>query len=304
MMKRTCGIPLFCAAVFCLALCAGAARGATSGKAAPKQAHFPCEGEIKIDKTNLRAGRSLNYEAVFRLDRGTRVMVTGLEKKWYRIESPEDVPCYVSTKFLAEGKVICGRLNVRAKPSPKATVICQLERGDSVEEIEKNDEWTTIKAPDCAELWVSAELVALIDVGEGGGDESVDGEKGESEKGESPDKAVSGEQPVSSGAAAVNPPGEPRPMPAKAEPETAPGPTGTPCRQEGKLVSAGEMGVSGAPYCLIRGFFFKPSVVCLIDSHTVNLNHYRGDRVKIWGYEMSRMPEGIPLVDVRRLEVE
>jgi hypothetical protein len=63
------------------------------------------------------------------------------------------------------------------------------------------------------------------------------------------------------------------------------------------------MWVSGAPYCLVQGFF-SPGVVCLLDSRTVNLGHYQGDNVKIWGYELSRHVSGIPVVDVRRLEVE
>ena len=308
-MKRTNYLRGARAGMLILALCAGAVHGAPSGKAARTQPRFPSDGKINTDKTNLRAGRSFNYEAVFRLDRGARVTVTGLEKGWYRIESPEDVPCYVSTRFLAEWKVVCGRLNVRAKPSPKATVICQLERGDSVEEIEKNDLWTVIKAPDCAELWVSAELIDLIGDEEGG-------EKTPGEKGETPDEAELDELPVASAVAGVKPPGEPSPVSAPAPTpirpasvtaetavKTAPGPTGTPCRQQGKLVRAEEMDVSGAPYCLVQ-WFFSPGVVCLIDSRTVNLGNYRGDNVKIWGYELSRHVSGIPVVDVRRLEVE
>jgi SH3-like domain-containing protein len=303
-MKRTYHRHGARAGMLILAMCAGAVCGSPTGKAAHTQPRFPSDGKINTDKTNLRAGRSLNYETVFSLDRGASVTVTGLEKGWFRIESPEDVPCYVSTRFLAEGKVICGRLNVRAKPSPKATVICQLERGDSVEEIEKNDLWTVIKAPDCAELWVSAELIDLIGDEEGG-------EKTAGEKEETPDEAQLDELPASSAAAGVKPPGEPspaapvRPAPVAAgtAPRTAPGPTGTPCRQQGKLARAEEMGVSGAPYCLVQGFF-SPSVVCLLDSRTVNLSNYQGDKVKIWGYELSRHVSGIPVVDVRRLEVE
>lgn len=59
----------------------------------------------------------------------------------------------------------------------------------------------------------------------------------------------------------------------------------------------------GAPYCLVEGFFV-PRVVSLVDSDTVNLGHYEGDRVKVWGYERFRDPAGVPVVDVRRIEVE
>ncbi len=276
------------AAAAVLAAAAGAAD--LAGAASPPR--FPCDGEITTDRTNLRAGRSLNYEAVFRLDRGARVTVTGLEKGWYRIEAPEDVPCYVSTRYLAGGKVACGRLNVRAKPSEKATVLCQLDRGDEVDEIEEDGGWTAIKAPDCVELWVSAELIAIV-----AGDEE-EGEDGGTEAAEAQPRPAQAPGPQ------VKPPDAARlPAPAGGVPSAAPPPGGIPCRRQGKIVAAETMGLSGAPYCLVQGFFF-PSAVCLMDSRTINLSHHLGDKVRIWGYEVSRHLSGVPVIDVRRLEVE
>ena len=54
----------------------------------------------------------------------------------------------------------------------------------------------------------------------------------------------------------------------------------------------------------LTGRFFFPSAVCLMDSRTINLSHHLGDKVRIWGYEVSRHLSGVPVIDVRRLEVE
>jgi len=120
--------------------------GPSSGALGP----FPCDGEINTDSANLRAGPSLNYEVAHRLDRGAPVLVTGHRRGWYRVESPEEAIFYVSARYLSDGAVVCGRLNVRVEPSPSATVVCQLVRGEQVEEIERDGEWAAIKAPDCA----------------------------------------------------------------------------------------------------------------------------------------------------------
>jgi hypothetical protein len=53
----------------------------------------------------------------------------------------------------------------------------------------------------------------------------------------------------------------------------------------------------------MKGFFFK-RVRCLLKSEMINLRYFENDRVKVWGYEVSRLPSGNPVIDVRKLEVE
>ncbi len=177
--------------------------GPSSGALGP----FPCDGEINTDSANLRAGPSLNYEVAHRLDRGAPVLVTGHRRGWYRVESPEEAIFYVSARYLSDGAVVCGRLNVRVEPSPSATVVCQLVRGEQVEEIERDGEWAAIKAPDCAELWVSAELITVC---------SEEDEEGEA----SAAPAASPSAP----AAAQTPAPAPSPAAPVASPDARPGP--------------------------------------------------------------------------------
>ena len=368
----------------------------SGGTACGTQVRFPCDGEINTDGSNLRAGPSLNYEVVHGLDRGARVVLTGYRNGWYHVESPEEAIFYVSSRYLSDGTVVCGRLNVRVKPSPKSTVVCQLQRGECVEEIARDAEWAKIKAPDCAELWVSAELITPLP--------EEDGEEGRPEVPLGVVKQVTPAPAETSSPAGASP--EPTPAPAveakskataspavevkpeataspaveakpkataspavEAKPEATASPaveakpkataspaveakpkataspaveakpkataspaveTGqpavsppaatpapvkpvespaavqsapVPCRRQGKLVRAEGRGIQGAPYCLVDGFIVM-RVVCLVDSRTVNLAHYEGDRVRIWGYELFRHSSGVPAIDVRRLEVE
>ena len=383
--------------------------GPSSGALGP----FPCDGEINTDSANLRAGPSLNYEVAHRLDRGAPVLVTGHRRGWYRVESPEEAIFYVSARYLSDGAVVCGRLNVRVEPSPSATVVCQLVRGEQVEEIERDGEWAAIKAPDCAELWVSAELITVCSEEDEEGEASAAPAASPSAPAAaqtpaplaSPPAPAAAQTPAPAAPAAAQtpapaaspselavartpapaasppepavartpapaaPPSEPAavqtpapaapppapvvaqtpapaaspsapvvaqtpapaapppepaaartpapaappPAPASEEtPEPAAGtastrvaarPENVPCRKRGKLVRADARGMRGAPYCLVDGFFVR-RVVALVDSNTVNLGHYEGDRVKVWGYERFRDPAGVPVVDVRRLEVE
>ncbi|MCX6355378.1 MAG: SH3 domain-containing protein [Candidatus Aureabacteria bacterium] len=264
-----------------------------------RQITFPCTGEINTENANLRAGKSLNYETMAKLDQGTRVTVSGYVSGWYRIVPPKNVPFWVSRRFLSDGRVTAGRLNVRAKPVLTSTVVCQLQREESVEAMEERDEWTAIRAPRCASLWISSELVDLLPDERGVEKPPEKAVSEEEEERESPE-SVEGEE-----AAAKEQPEATAPVAMKA------GAFGsalrvkmaTSCAYEGTLMLCEEVVVPGVRYKLVKGFLISRTV-CLVGSRSINLAYYSGDRVKVWGYEVSRLSTGVPVVDVRRLEPE
>jgi len=266
--------------------------GYATGVAHAGQIKFPCVGEINADHVNLRAGRSLNYEIVAQVDKGERVTVCGFHSGWFRIIPPGNVSFWVSNRYISGGKVTPGRLNVRVQPSTNSTVVCQLERGAGVEEIEARGDWTSIEPPRDACLWVSSELVDLLP-----------GEKGR----QKPERLVAAggdvtteETPVASAPAQVaNPIIEGQPAPPAGGVKT----TKIPRVYKGKIVRVEEVAVPGANHSLVTGFFRK-RVLCLLKSRAINLSYYEGDRVKIWGYDIGRSSKGTPILDVRRLEVE
>lgn len=258
------------------------------------QISFPSVGEINTDRVNLRAGRSMNYEILSRLDRGARVTVCGLVSGWYRIVPPRDVPFWISSSYISGGSVLTGRLNVRAKPSTGSTVICQLSRGERVEEVEKGAEWTSIRPPRGAYLWVSSELIDLI-LGEKGTGKPVEMSAGDEEEAEIGEEAVASAPARVEGAVIEGQPG----APATALLQVV----RIPRAYEGRIARAGEASVPEADYSLVTGFL-RARVLCLLTSRAINLSYYEGDRVKVWGYEMRRLPSGIPVIEVRRLEVQ
>jgi len=279
---------------------------------------FPCVGEINTDRTNLRAGRSLNYEIMAKLNKGDRLTVCGYVKGWFRVMPPKGVPFWVSAHYISNGRVAIGRLNVRTRPATSSTVVCQLSRGDQIEEVERRDEWVAIKAPQGADLWVSSELVDLLPEEKGKEKPAVQGEEEmpPPARGEQPvstaETTVRGEeseeQPAATAAAAAPISGvalPPRAGRAGAAGQ-AEGPgatTGRPCVYEGKISRSDQITIAGTPFSLVQGFF-RSRVVCLLKSQTINLSYYEGDKVKVWGYEISRAATGIPIVDVRKLEIQ
>ncbi len=286
--------------LFFIVICAAGVIGCSPGIVRAGQIKFPCVGEVNTDRVNLRAGRSLNYEIVARLDKGGRVTACGLDSGWFRVIPPRDVSFWVSSRYISGGKVIPGRLNVRVRPSENSTVICQLSRGERVEGIETRDEWTSIKPPSAAYLWVSSELIDLLPDEKGTQKLEKLSAEGDEDK-EDAEDVESEETPVASTAARVEgtmvegQPGAPptiRLQMAK-----------TPRVHEGTMVRCEEVTVSGADHSLVTGFFRK-RVLCLLKSRAINLSYYEGDRVKVWGYEIGRSPDGTPILDVRRLEVE
>ncbi|MCX6356543.1 MAG: SH3 domain-containing protein [Candidatus Aureabacteria bacterium] len=256
---------------------------------------FPCPGETATDRVNLRAGRSLNYEVCGTLDAGRKVTVTGYAGGWFRVVPPEGTRVWVFSQYLAGKKVAAGRLNIRATPSLHGSVLCQLERGERVEVVETKDEWTAIRPPACASLWVSAELVDLLPdeqgeeapAGAASGDE-LDLEEEEAAAATGPVNVVH-EQPPATAAVTVAPRG---PVAVRRVPRV----------YEGTLERCGEIVVPGASHRLVSGFLWS-TPVALLGSQSINFSFYEGDRVRVWGYQTARLSDGTPVVDVLRLEV-
>lgn len=274
-----------------LLVTAGAAGGAD------RQITFPCAGEINAEGVNLRAGRSTNYEVLARLSQGTRLTACGFVNGWYRIMPPRNIPLWVSGRYISHGKVITGRLNVRAKPALNSTVLCQLTRGEPVEKLESRGEWAGIRPPAGASFWVSSELLDLLP------DEPVEERE--------PDEVAADEE-IATGEAEIETPAqesetgtEPAQVESAAErPGAAPeGAPAVPCVYAGRLVSCEEIPLRGVHYRLVKGLFPRREI-CFVRSDTVKLPFFEGDKVKVWGYEITRLGSGIPVVEVRKLEVE
>ncbi|GIW71669.1 MAG: hypothetical protein KatS3mg102_1211 [Planctomycetota bacterium] len=131
----------------------------------PSAARF---GVVTGEQVNLRAGPSIAYEAVGQLERGSRVEILGSSFGWYCVRPERPVPAFVSAALLElrEGGVALARkdrVNVRARPDLRSSVIAQLQQGQLVRVSEAGPEWVRIEAPPGARLYVHGELLALED---------------------------------------------------------------------------------------------------------------------------------------------
>lgn len=120
---------------------------------------FPYMGTISGDRVNVRAGSSKNHEILCKLNSGERVAVRGGRGEWLKIVPPSPVRVWVWAEFVKEDVVVEDRVNVRARPALRSSVMCQVDRGDEVRVVDQQDEWLGIVPPPDCYAWVSAKYV-------------------------------------------------------------------------------------------------------------------------------------------------
>jgi uncharacterized protein YgiM (DUF1202 family) len=69
------------------------------------------------------------------------------------------LPVYAASAEGVAGKVMASLLNVRAKPSTKFSVLCQIPNGDTVTVLFEEDGWYNIAAPAHSAAWISGSLL-------------------------------------------------------------------------------------------------------------------------------------------------
>lgn len=125
------------------------------------------QGTVRGDRCNVRARPSLNSEVVVQLNKGDRVEI--LERRtagepdktmqWLRIRLPGTAKCYVASKHLTDGVANVDALNVRCGPGANYRAVGKLAKGERVEVIKTEGEWTQIKPTAQCSGWIAAELV-------------------------------------------------------------------------------------------------------------------------------------------------
>jgi hypothetical protein len=128
---------------------------------------------VKGDRVNVRGRATLDSEAITQLRTGETVIVIeqitlpkpgpGEPTNWARILLPANTPVWVSTLFLdPETKTVKGtKLNVRAGPGERFSVVGQLAKGDKVREIRTLEDWMEIEPPPGTYAFVAADLLDL-----------------------------------------------------------------------------------------------------------------------------------------------
>lgn len=141
----------------CLGICALAYAGQ---KDSPK---MPFTGEIIVDKVNVRAGTSQNFETINKLKKSDKVAVFDEQYNWYKIALPNDTKCYISKNYIrkknGKGIVDGNRVNVRARSSLNSTVITQVGEPQELTIVGEIYDWYIIAPPEGSFGWVSVDYV-------------------------------------------------------------------------------------------------------------------------------------------------
>ena len=131
---------------------------------------LPRIGFIKNDLSNVRAGDNINYEILCKLKKGDPVKLIGKRYSWYKIDLPRNAYVYIKDDYVdldhekgeKIGKVNTVRVNLRAGPGTKHSILGQVSKPESLRVISKEEGgWYRIEPPQGASGWVHSNQIAL-----------------------------------------------------------------------------------------------------------------------------------------------
>ncbi len=125
---------------------------------------------VKADNVNLRARPSRAAEVVAQLKKGDEVKLLetksvvegGKTQQWGRVNLPASAKCYVSSKFIANGKASGDAVNIRSGPGMNFKEVGKLTKGEKVEVVKAGAEWTQIKPTTDCFGWVATDYLEAV----------------------------------------------------------------------------------------------------------------------------------------------
>jgi len=126
---------------------------------------------VKGDRVRVRGQATLKSEVITLLKKGEIVTVLeeiaakkpkrGEPANWARIQLPPNTPVWVYAPYIetTNNTVNIKRLNLRAGPGERFSIIGRIERGTPVKQIRTTDNWMEIEAPGNAFAFVAAEML-------------------------------------------------------------------------------------------------------------------------------------------------
>jgi hypothetical protein len=131
---------------------------------------YQIEGVVNVDSVYVRSGPGEGYYPTQTLVKGTTVTVVGIKYDWLKIVPPENSFSYVGAVLVTPsadgttGKVNSNNVNIRAGSlvnAMKTTVQTQLNAGDTVQIVGKQDNYLKIKPPATAYLYINKQYVTI-----------------------------------------------------------------------------------------------------------------------------------------------
>lgn len=287
----------------------------TACRLALAAAHVP--GVVTGDNVNVRAGPSLRAEIVGQVHRGDRVEVLFQDGDWCAILPPPGSTGWISAGFLGSDGAVTSPVNVRGGPSVSHARLSRLEAGQVPEIVERREEWIQITLPADARLWVSAGFVEL-----GRPVERVSPRVAPAVTREEP--SPSPPPPVVATPSPPLPPPLPPPTPSPVDvgptplpaippppPKVSPValPAATPPPVEAAVLTGVVLRVP-RPYhaagrevahVLVRDDP-RAATVAHLASTDVDIDRFHRRRVRLWGVEIGRAADGIPLIETKGVQ--
>lgn len=129
----------------------------------PAGASTDVVAKVKTDRVNLRAKADMNAETVGQVAAGQVLNVRSVGELWVQVVPPESTDFWVHKEFVVEDTVLVNRLNARSGAGINYNVVGSFAKGDKVTRRGSFGEWLKVGAPADASLWVSRDLVEIID---------------------------------------------------------------------------------------------------------------------------------------------
>ncbi len=139
-------------------------------QANPKDSRYPFIGQIKAKRVNIRSGPHINFEILGKTKKGDKVTIVGKRQGWYKVRLPKTIPVYVHYELVQRrtepaGIVKGSRVNARAKPNIKATLVGQLNKGEIVTIRGLKNEWLEITPTANCSAWISTDFIDYVKPG-------------------------------------------------------------------------------------------------------------------------------------------
>ena len=115
------------------------------------------------DRVSLRAKPDINAELLDRAMQGEELVFLGKTNGWVAVQAPASLDFWVAGQYVQNGTVQPEKLNVRSGPSQNYSVVCVVNKGDSLALRGEFNDWLEIAPPAGSRVWISEDYAELIE---------------------------------------------------------------------------------------------------------------------------------------------
>jgi SH3-like domain-containing protein len=118
---------------------------------------------VITDNANVRTGPGTKYPVTMELFDGYPLKVLKIEGEWYKVEDFEKDTGWIHQSIVKENDTVIVNarksLNMRAKPSTKAQIVADVERGAVLTRLSSENKWTEVRASTGKTGWIYSPLL-------------------------------------------------------------------------------------------------------------------------------------------------